>query len=296
VGWLLDEIRKNGETSELKDEVVRLARAHGIVTPYTAYLILEDEARRGVPVAVRTMRELEQDVRARDAAETVYRQAAGESTALHFRGGGDLAVANANNLGVLKDSENLTQAGQGFALDKGGSFGVANGPAAGAGGGAGGRDPAAPAIVAGTTASGGYALTPPASAAPGEKLELSKNLDGTVELKAPATRPGLLAAGIDAKNLPRRTEGTDEPAYGYRAKQNYAQQARVVRGRAFYQNGNVWTDATAASSKTELKRREVKFDSDAYYALLGEHPEAAAWFALGNEVDVVIGEELVVVR
>ena len=58
VGWLLDEIRKNGEKAELKDEVVRLARAHGIVTPYTAYLILEDEARRGVPVALRTMREM----------------------------------------------------------------------------------------------------------------------------------------------------------------------------------------------------------------------------------------------
>src|SRR5206468_4751488 len=38
VGWLLDEIRQHGESAELKDEVVRLARAHGIVTPYTAYL------------------------------------------------------------------------------------------------------------------------------------------------------------------------------------------------------------------------------------------------------------------
>ena len=61
VGWLLDEIRRNGETRELKDEVTRLARAHGIVTPYTAYLIMEDEALRGVPVTRRNFREFEAD-------------------------------------------------------------------------------------------------------------------------------------------------------------------------------------------------------------------------------------------
>ena len=61
VGWLLDEIRLRGESKELKDEVVRLAREHGIVTPYTAYLILEDEARRNVPVASRTFQDLEAD-------------------------------------------------------------------------------------------------------------------------------------------------------------------------------------------------------------------------------------------
>ncbi|WP_428937058.1 VIT domain-containing protein [Fontivita pretiosa] len=46
VGWLLDEIRLHGESKELVDEVTQLARQHGIVTPYTAYLILEDERRR----------------------------------------------------------------------------------------------------------------------------------------------------------------------------------------------------------------------------------------------------------
>ena len=59
--------------------MVRLARQHGIVTPYTAYLILEDEARRGVPVAVRTMRELEGDVRAKDAAKSIYDATVAES-------------------------------------------------------------------------------------------------------------------------------------------------------------------------------------------------------------------------
>ena len=51
VGYLLEEIRLHGESEELKDTVVKLARKWGIVTPYTSYLILEDEESRGVPIA-----------------------------------------------------------------------------------------------------------------------------------------------------------------------------------------------------------------------------------------------------
>ncbi|MBE0539662.1 MAG: VWA domain-containing protein [Ignavibacterium sp.] len=43
IGHLLDLIRLNGEDKELVDEVTMLAREHGIITPYTSYLIMEDE-------------------------------------------------------------------------------------------------------------------------------------------------------------------------------------------------------------------------------------------------------------
>ncbi|MBK9097905.1 MAG: VWA domain-containing protein [bacterium] len=43
IGYLLDQIRLNGENKELVDEITHLAREHGIVTPYTSYLIMEDE-------------------------------------------------------------------------------------------------------------------------------------------------------------------------------------------------------------------------------------------------------------
>jgi Ca-activated chloride channel family protein len=49
VGHLLDEIRLHGENRELRDEVADLAREYGIVTPYTAYLIVEDETARNLP-------------------------------------------------------------------------------------------------------------------------------------------------------------------------------------------------------------------------------------------------------
>jgi Ca-activated chloride channel family protein len=42
VGYLLDQIRVNGEKKELVDEVVSLAKKYGITTPYTSYLIVPD--------------------------------------------------------------------------------------------------------------------------------------------------------------------------------------------------------------------------------------------------------------
>ena len=42
VGYLLDQIRANGEKKELVDEVVALAKKYGITTPYTSYLIVPD--------------------------------------------------------------------------------------------------------------------------------------------------------------------------------------------------------------------------------------------------------------
>jgi Ca-activated chloride channel family protein len=47
IGYLLDEIRLNGENEELVDEIINLSKKYGIVTPYTSYLADEDE-----PVAI----------------------------------------------------------------------------------------------------------------------------------------------------------------------------------------------------------------------------------------------------
>ncbi len=44
IGYLLDEIRLHGENQELVDEVVRLSKKYGILTPYTSYLAQEDES------------------------------------------------------------------------------------------------------------------------------------------------------------------------------------------------------------------------------------------------------------
>ena len=42
IGFLLDQIRLGGERGELVNEVIRLSKRYGIVTPYTSYLVTED--------------------------------------------------------------------------------------------------------------------------------------------------------------------------------------------------------------------------------------------------------------
>lgn len=241
VGWLLDEIRLRGETKELKDEVVRLAREHGIVTPYTAYLILEDEARRGVPLARQNFRELREDRDAFARARRSFDSAKEEAAAPAARSG-EVAVDNARNLNDLKWGWNEQQTRQSEKLAKGPA--QAGQPGMGRGGAGGGR------------------------------------------------------FGGDAAGKPANAQvAADDAEVGYKLAQssNYAQQARVVNGRAFYQNNNVWNDSTAQAKK-DLPARQIKFNSDEYFQLIAKHPDAAAWLSLGDNVDVVLDGTLYQIR
>ncbi len=44
IGYLLDQIRLNGESRELKEEIVKLATKFGVATPYTSWLVVPDES------------------------------------------------------------------------------------------------------------------------------------------------------------------------------------------------------------------------------------------------------------
>ena len=46
VGWLVEQIRSNGENKELRDEIVDLGTRYGIVTPYTSYLATDASGRQ----------------------------------------------------------------------------------------------------------------------------------------------------------------------------------------------------------------------------------------------------------
>lgn len=55
VGWLVEQIRSNGENKELRDEIVDLGTKYGIVTPYTSYLAT-DGSERELPLMGRLSR------------------------------------------------------------------------------------------------------------------------------------------------------------------------------------------------------------------------------------------------
>lgn len=67
VGWLMEQIRTNGENKELRDEIVELGTRYGIVTPYTSFLAtdgsFQTEGRSrnisSLPITGRTARKME---------------------------------------------------------------------------------------------------------------------------------------------------------------------------------------------------------------------------------------------
>ncbi|MEI7731637.1 MAG: VIT domain-containing protein [Verrucomicrobiota bacterium] len=97
VGYLLDEIRLHGENQELKEEITELARKYGIVTPYTAYLIVEDEQRRDVAQSARSLPAIEQNQQALAEGGRVYDSFRRERE-------GDRAVAGARSYNMLKSA------------------------------------------------------------------------------------------------------------------------------------------------------------------------------------------------
>ncbi len=114
VAYLLSEIRSHGKKKELVDEVVRLGKRYGIMTPYTSFLVVEDKAR---PQLARRLRERLQVAQ----------------NALEKRKEGRGAVSIAGRLGAAKDAAALPaprapgrmgQAGGGRAVLKGNAIGL----------------------------------------------------------------------------------------------------------------------------------------------------------------------------
>jgi Ca-activated chloride channel homolog len=198
VGFLLDQIRLHGEEKELKDEIVDLARKHGIVTPYTAYLIVEDESNRNIVMEQRTLQGFARDREAQTETSRMYKEA-------KVMKSGDAAVGGAQAIDKLNRAENM----------------------------------AAPAMANEAAFRG---------------------------------QTGTYKAG--AKTIQN-------------AMQN--QQMRTVNGRTFYQNGSQWVDALV-QTKQNARRQQVKFNSEEYFALMRKHKDAAQWFSIGRNVQVLIGD------
>ncbi len=106
IGFLLDQIRLNGENKELVDEITQLAREHGIVTPYTSYLIMEDEE-------IRVQRnELTDHFQTLPPAPELRRENEGDFDAMKLKSG-DRSVTASEELQRLNRAENYFETKQG---------------------------------------------------------------------------------------------------------------------------------------------------------------------------------------
>ncbi|MCG6958847.1 VIT and VWA domain-containing protein, partial [bacterium BMS3Abin03] len=106
IGYLLDQIRLNGKDKELVDEITQLARKHGIVTPYTSYLIMEDEEFRIVH------NNLPNDFQTLPPAPELKRQNQNDYDAMKEKSGNESVIVSEEFQG-LNQAGNLSETQQG---------------------------------------------------------------------------------------------------------------------------------------------------------------------------------------
>ena len=265
VGFLLDQIRANGEKKELIDEVVALAKRYGIATPYTSHLVVPDG-----PMPVVT------PIRPGDPKPDPATRPGPVPLSLPVAGGGGFGGAGSS--GAMPP-------------------GIATGP-----GGLG--KPASVEGFAKSQAGGdgkGEALAGNRGA--NAEREVKEALDKLKGVKDDAERARLTADVLRydaAKKIQdeasTRLRAGDRGGYQTgrlgvdlaQASNNLRNQSqlsltanRMVQGRNCLEVGGVWIDD---AYKADTRTVTVKAQSDAYFKILEQHPEMKDVFRLGNYV------------
>lgn len=258
VGFLLDEIRLRGENAELKDEVIRLSREYGIMTPYTSFLVLEDDkayVQHGI------------DRRGGEAPKA----------AAPKEGGFLYAHRMAKAPAPSRDSAfggKAEEEPRGRVVD--GESGEFNRPAAQA---------IVPVFEMGNS---DLAAAVPATVAK------SAGVDGLVRTETKRFRT---LGGNDEADLSVMREDSGARAIAmskaiqdYKGRDNVADELATVKHvgkKVFTMVDGRWIDN---SFKKGMKLNTVKFGSEEYFKLLKEKPELKEFLALGTKVTVVLDD------
>jgi Ca-activated chloride channel family protein len=246
VGYLLDQIRANGEQPELVKEVVSLAKKYGITTPYTSWLIVPDG-----PTPVVT--------HGKKKPGTTPQASAGGWSAGGFNGGAGGVPAT----GLLPKDGNKGEKPKSVASYAQGVNGAPGGQQAGRG----------------TFEGGKYAnvpMDPSADDAEGQSLKQTKEKldayrqaqDALARRKQSEVQAGKLGVdlAVQMNNL-RNQSQTEFTAL------------RQVNGRNCLEVGGVWIDEGFTPKTTYVT---VKAQSDAYFRILELQPKVKDVFRLGN--------------
>ena len=67
----------------------------------------------------------------------------------------------------------------------------------------------------------------------------------------------------------------------------YSQQSQFIGGKTFFQNDQQWVDS-AVQKSANAKHVQLQFGSAEYFDFATNHPQAAAWLALGRNVQFVL--------
>ena len=214
IGDLLNSIRLNGESQELIDSVVNLSIRYGIITPYTSFLIEED-----------------------DILSQVGRERANES----FRDEAEELAGTFTGAEAVEAADDINQ------------------------------------NLANADAPADFSSLPTASA---QDFEGARGAGVGGGVAAPQAPP---EPQSEAKAIPDTAGAFDQDG-----EQSVVNPIRNVNSKTFILQDTVWNDTQYDPDTMETN--QVVFLSDEYFDLLAELPELADYFALGENVIVVIDD------
>jgi Ca-activated chloride channel family protein len=245
VGYLLDQIRANGEGKELVEEVVTLAKRYGITTPYTSYLVVPDAP---IPTARGPM----------PGRPGLGVGGPAERPAL-LRGG--------EGGGGGRDERKLAEVVK--SLKGGGKGKMAKGDLGGFRG-----DFEAERLSKVPASADGNKADPSAARAAGEVLGKKKTLDDARDLLRRRELEGVQSGKLGVE--------LSEQTASLRQQQRVTQSAvRRVQNRNLLEVGGVWIDE---GFDAKMKVVTVKAMSAAYFRILERHPAVRQVFQLGNHL------------
>jgi Ca-activated chloride channel homolog len=268
VGYLLDQIRRNGESTEVKAELIRLARDFSIATPFTSLLVVPEAGAGAAPAARRP------NVRRRRATPRWSANNLGLGGGFSAgMGGGGTRMAGVGGMGGGMGGMGGGMGGMGGGMGgMGGGMGGMGGGMGGMGGGFGGTG-------VGSAGNGHVRSTARSSSS----MAAASTRDDVNSVAAAAntgrnnTRAAAQASsGKEAVDL---AQGLADLKMGARAETSAG--PRTIAGRRFRKAGDAWVDQGFTSSTPTLRLRVM---GKAYFRLLDSHPELRLIFALGNRI------------
>jgi len=250
VGFLLDQIRANGEKAELVSETVALAKKYGITTPYTSWLIVPDAV---VPV-VRLGRDKQPPVggpaRPFALAPTDGDEAKGDKPVTKFLE--EQSARATTSLDTIRGDIAERELTKNKDVEKKEAEK---------------RDPKAP------ISSGGATSSAPSAEALDKKTafdDARKALGGKGADGLQAVQAGKLGVDLSVQVQNLRNQNRLEKTA-----------SRNVQGRNCLDIGGVWIDE---GYEAKMARVVVKAQSDAYFRILERHAVVKDVYVLGNHL------------
>jgi Ca-activated chloride channel family protein len=321
IGFLLDQIRLHGEEKELKDEVVRLSLAYGIETPYTSYLVLENDQQYKQYGINRQKAEVEAKPSTLGKSTAVSAPAATPAEKLSLaNNAGDKAIDGLTR--AYRDDTKAAKVGGGTLIlsDTGGVSGgnsysytggttISNGTLK-----ARSEETGTVNVAGGATGSGsitinsgavsyGGANTAPAMPAPPETASGEKNKRSDYSVAAqpagksesrvqePGSVNGLRASEDTFKQQDSGKDAVDIATEVRRMRESStAAESKGIRtvqekgGHKFFSFRGIWVDQAYLGTE---KLTKIKWGSEAYFQLVREKADLKDAFTLGERVVVV---------